>query len=184
VCFIFNNQAYRLYIVDTSISSVNDLKTYLSAQYAAGTPVTIWYVLETPETDIVNEPLAKIGDYADTVASTNTGAPSIPTSEGSNILTIGTAVQPSEVSITYMAPNTIAENLVRLQIARTNIATAITAKGGTLVENAGFEDFPNAISNIPSESGGMPMGGITVLLYDGSTFGDAGPTTIIEEGSI
>lgn len=31
---------------------------------------------------------------------------------------------------------------------------------------------------------GMPMAGITIMFYDGSTFGDAGPTTIIEEGSI
>lgn len=146
---VYIRQTTFAYISDLNYSDAASFKQYLRDEYAAGHPVTIWYVLETPETGIVNEPLCKIGDYADTVSSTNTGAPSIPTSEGNNTLTIGTTLQPSEVSITYMAPNTIAENLQRLQIARTNIATAITTKGGTLVENAGFEDFPNAINTIP-----------------------------------
>jgi hypothetical protein len=134
---------------DANYQTVEAFQQFCAQQYAAGTPVTVWYVLENEQAGIVNEPLAKISDYADTVSSTNTGAPSIPTSKGSNTLTVETTLQPSEVSITYMSPNTIAENLQRLQIARTNIATAITAKGGTLVENAGFEDFPDAISSIP-----------------------------------
>ena len=45
-------------------------------------------------------------------------------------------------------PNTIAENLTRLQNARTAIATAITNKGGTVPTGAGFEDFPTAINTI------------------------------------
>lgn len=50
-------------------------------------------------------------------------------------------------------PNTIAENLTRLQTARTNIATAITGKGGTVASGAGFEDFPTAIGTIPAGGG-------------------------------
>ena len=49
-----------------------------------------------------------------------------------------------------MPTHTIAENLTRLQTARTNIATAITTKGGTVAEGAGFEDFPTAIGTIPA----------------------------------
>lgn len=50
--------------------------------------------------------------------------------------------------------HTIAENLTRLATARTNIATAITTKGGTVASGAGLEDFPTAIGTIPSGGGG------------------------------
>ena len=76
--------------------SVNGFKTYLAQQYAAGTPVTVWYVLATPQTAVVNEPIRKIGDYADTVSGI-----SIPTIAGENTLSIGTTLQPSEVTATY-----------------------------------------------------------------------------------
>lgn len=49
--------------------------------------------------------------------------------------------------------HTIAENLTRLTTARTNIATAITTKGGTVAEGAGLEDFPTAIGTIPAGGG-------------------------------
>lgn len=57
-----------------------------------------------------------------------------------------------------MPNHTIAENLQRLQTAREDIITAISNKGGTVSDNAGFEDFPTAIRTI---SGG---GGNTVPL--------------------
>lgn len=47
-------------------------------------------------------------------------------------------------------PNTIAHNLQRLQTARTNIANAITNKGGTVPSGSGFEDFSNLILQIPT----------------------------------
>lgn len=49
-----------------------------------------------------------------------------------------------------MPSHTIAQNLQRLQTARTNIASAITTKGGTVASGAGFEDFSTAIGTIPS----------------------------------
>lgn len=49
----------------TEYTDVDAWKSYLSAQYQNGTPVTVWYILANPQTGIVNEPLAKIGDYAD-----------------------------------------------------------------------------------------------------------------------
>lgn len=88
-----------LAILDTTYTTVADFKSYLADQYAAGTPVTIWYVLATPETAIVNETLHKIGDYADTVSFAQAGV-TIPTVAGANTLTVDTTVQPSKVSIT------------------------------------------------------------------------------------
>lgn len=47
---------------------------------------------------------------------------------------------------------TIAQNLQQLITDRTDIANAITAKGGTLAEGAGFDDFAAAISGIPTSN--------------------------------
>lgn len=49
-------------------------------------------------------------------------------------------------------PNTIAQNLQRLQTARTDIANAITTMGGTVAAGDGFEDFPAGILGIPAGS--------------------------------
>lgn len=76
--------------------NMSDLKSYIAAQYAAGTPVTVWYVLATPETATVNEPLMKIDDYADEVSGIT-----IPTIAGANTLSVDTTLQPSEVSVNY-----------------------------------------------------------------------------------
>lgn len=78
-------------------NTVTAFKEYLAQQHAAGTPVTVWYVLATPTTGIVNEPLRKIGDYADEVSNVAT----IPTVNGSNTIDVETAVKPSEVYIKY-----------------------------------------------------------------------------------
>ena len=48
--------------------------------------------------------------------------------------------------------HTIQENLARLVSARTAIATAITSKGGTVIDGDGFEDYPYDISTIPEGS--------------------------------
>lgn len=88
-----------LVIHDNNYSTAAAFKSYLAEQNAEGTPVTVWYVLATPTTGIVNEPLAKIGTYADELSSTDAGF-QIPTANGNNVLTIGTDLQPSSVSIT------------------------------------------------------------------------------------
>ena len=78
--------------------TVADFKAYLASQYAAGTPVTIWYALADPETTVVNEPLMRIGDYADTVSFAQAGV-TIPTVNGANVLDMTSPVKPSEVYI-------------------------------------------------------------------------------------
>lgn len=74
-------------------------KSYLAAQYTAGTPVTVWYVLAESETGIVNEPVAKIGDYADELNNTVATLPEIPTTTGQNTLTVDTTLVPSSLTI-------------------------------------------------------------------------------------
>lgn len=86
--------------ISSTIMSPSDFKAYLAQQYANGTPVTIWFILSEPATGIVNEPLMKIGDYADTVSMEQAGV-SIPTNKGSNTLNVDTTLKPSNVYIKY-----------------------------------------------------------------------------------
>ena len=90
----------KVFIKTTDYTTVAGFNAYLAAQYAAGTPVTVWYVLAEPTTGIINEPLAKIGDYSDELHSEDAGA-SIPTANGENTLTVDTELQPSEMTIKY-----------------------------------------------------------------------------------
>jgi hypothetical protein len=87
----------RLYIKDSNFATIEDFKDWLAAQYAAGTPLIIWYVLRNSNTAVVNEPLMKIGDYADEVSNVAT----IPTNNGSTTIDVDTTVKPSEVYIKY-----------------------------------------------------------------------------------
>lgn len=59
-------------------NTVAGLKEYLTAQYANGTPVTVWYVLSEQQTGIVNEPLARIGNYADELTEISVHSLSAP----------------------------------------------------------------------------------------------------------
>lgn len=91
----------RLYLKDASHQNdLSSFKQWLAAQYAAGTPVTVWYILATEETGIVNEPLMKIGEYADTLSMEQAGA-EIPTARGTNTLDVDTTVKPSNIYIEY-----------------------------------------------------------------------------------
>ena len=88
------------HIKTTDFTNVSDFKSYLAAQYAAGTPVTVWYVLAEPETGIVNEPLMKIGDYSDMVSMEQAGV-SIPTFTGTTVIDYDGTPKPSEMYIKY-----------------------------------------------------------------------------------
>lgn len=85
----------NLFIGEASWSK-DDFKAYLAQQYAAGTPVTVWYVLAEPTTGIVNEPIRKIGDYADELSNI-----SIPVTAGGDTISVGTTLQPSEITVNY-----------------------------------------------------------------------------------
>ena len=88
------------FISKTIAPTVADFKAYLAAQYANGTPVTVWYTSVSETTGIVNEPLRKIGDYADTLSMEQAGV-EIPTASGSNTLDVDTTVKPSNIYIEY-----------------------------------------------------------------------------------
>lgn len=90
------------FITDFSegIDTADKWKTYLQQQYAAGTPVCVWYVLSTSQTAVVNEPLMRIGDYTDSISMEQTGI-EIPTINGSNTFDVDTTVKPSNVYIEY-----------------------------------------------------------------------------------
>jgi hypothetical protein len=81
-------------------ATADDFKAFLTTQYAAGTPVTVWYVLAEPETGIVNEPLMKLGDYADTLSMEQT-AVQIPTIAGITVIDYDGATKPSQMYIKY-----------------------------------------------------------------------------------
>ena len=83
----------RWFIKTADYTTVADFKTYLAQQYANGTPVCVWYVLATPQTTTLNEPLRKIGNYADSVSVTG-----IPTTAEEQF-DIDTTLKPSEVDL-------------------------------------------------------------------------------------
>jgi hypothetical protein len=62
--------------------------------------VYVWYVLAEPETGIVNEPLMKIGDYADTVDNTQTSV-QIPTFAGTTVIDYDGTTKPSQMYTEY-----------------------------------------------------------------------------------
>lgn len=68
--------------VATDFSTTAAWKQYLADQYAAGTPVTVWYVLATATTETFT-------------------APTIPTTGTAESFDVSTTLKPSEVSLTY-----------------------------------------------------------------------------------
>lgn len=95
----YSTGANRLIFCNENYTTTEDWESYLADQYSAGHPVTVWYVPATPTTGVVNEPLAKIGEYADELSSADAGV-TISTARGQNTLTVDTDLQPSSTSIT------------------------------------------------------------------------------------
>ena len=71
----------NMYIRDTSCADSTEFKAYLAAQSQASTPVCVWYVRATDATE------------SETM-------PTLTPSKGSNTLSVGTTLQPSDFSIT------------------------------------------------------------------------------------
>ena len=86
----------KLVFYDENYQTGSAFAAYLAQQYAAGTPVTVWYVLATEETGIVNEPLMKISTYSDSISGIL-----LSVTAGANALDTSTTVKPSEVSANY-----------------------------------------------------------------------------------
>ncbi len=104
--FQISNTGGRIWATKTHFpdcTTPDAFKTYLQQQYANGTPVTVWYVLATPQTGIVNEPLCKISTYADELNDTVATLPEIPTTTGENTLTVDTTLAPSKLEVSVHA---------------------------------------------------------------------------------
>lgn len=63
--------------------TVEEFKSWLASEYAAGHPVTIWYEPETPTTATVS-------------------VPQIPTLKGTTIIDVDTELKPSEMTVEYL----------------------------------------------------------------------------------
>lgn len=70
----------RIRISNAIAVTTTNFKVYLAAQYAAGTPVTVWYILAEPTTESIT-------------------VPEFPTATGLNTLTIDTTLAPSKTEI-------------------------------------------------------------------------------------
>lgn len=77
-----NNDTIYIRVKQELANTVSSLKSWLTEQYTAGTPVTIWYTLETPTTETIT-------------------APQIPTINGTTVIDIDTAVKPTEMYTKY-----------------------------------------------------------------------------------
>ena len=100
-CYTINADTKRIYFrLSDDIDTLSALDTFFNEQESKGTPVTIWYVLAEPETSIVNEPLRKIGDYADTI-SMEQAQVQIPTNRGLTTIDVATTLKPSQAYIKY-----------------------------------------------------------------------------------
>lgn len=120
------NATFYIRIDSATASTEADFKSYLAAQYAAGTPVTVWYVLAEPETVIVNEPLCKIGDYADELLSTSEGTPQLTLStEEPNLISFETDLQPSKFNIKYYEEGYAKIKDIQMQIPTTKTYNSI-----------------------------------------------------------
>lgn len=86
------NQANAVFI-GSPTDTLNDFKSKYNG-------ASLWYVLAEPQTAVVNEPLMKIGDYADTL-SMEQAQVSIPTLNGQTVVDVDTTLKPSEIEIEY-----------------------------------------------------------------------------------
>lgn len=75
-----NGNAIYIRVKQERASTATNFKAYLAAQYANGTPVTVYYILAEPETKSIE-------------------LPKIPTLDGTNIIDINTEIKPSNISL-------------------------------------------------------------------------------------
>jgi hypothetical protein len=164
-----NANLYFVGILDImGYTTYTQFMQYCADQYAAGTPVTVWYVLATPQTTTVNEPLMKIGTYADTISN----AASIPTTDGANTITVDTTVQPSEFTATWTGWHNAyvkekSENLFDTFISGIAINTDT---GAEVPSSSGFTSdyIPVDDNSIYSYTGGNDTISTCFFAYDSS----------------
>jgi len=174
----FGNSLNILTAISDGLDNGTKFKNWLAEQYANGTPLTIWYVLATPETAAVNEPLMKIGDYADSLSVDV----ELPLSQNTkNIIDVNTTLKPSSASFTYdKISEYIGYNEINVDVSNTYTAEdegkvvsdgnliAQTAMPDEITENSTIDTtFYNSVTvNVPT--GGGTSNDVTFYDYDGS----------------
>ena len=77
----YSNPTYLyndFYIFDSSFENASAFKAYLADQYAAGTPVTVWYVLAEPEVSTITIPSGLTGTLEGYLIQDGTPTPETP----------------------------------------------------------------------------------------------------------
>lgn len=85
----------RLYIKDTAYTTLAAFKTFLRQQYAAGTPVTVWYVLATDTTEQITVPTGLSGTVDGYTTQSGTPTPTAPIYPTANTVTMWANYTPS-----------------------------------------------------------------------------------------
>lgn len=76
-CYLIN-QYHNLTVNNCGYSTIEDFATFLAAQYANGTPVTIWYALATPTTETISLPNGMTGIIEGFTIQSGTPTPANP----------------------------------------------------------------------------------------------------------
>ena len=109
-------------IRDTNYANATAFAAYLAQQYENGTPVIVWYVLTTPTTESVT-------------------APSIPTADGANTITVDTTVQPSEVSMTWTGWHDASVKEKSDNLFDDWYETGVLVDGGTVDSSSAYANY-------------------------------------------
>lgn len=93
---MMNGINWVLQVINSGYLTLAEWKNFLQAEYANNTPVTVYCILDESVTDTINEPLQKIGDYADSISNIT-----LTTTAGATSFGVDTAVKPSEITLTF-----------------------------------------------------------------------------------
>ena len=75
---IYLNNTTSIILTDLRFTTATDFKSYLAAQYAAGTPVTVWHVLAEPEVSTITVPSGLTGTLEGYLIQDGTPTPEAP----------------------------------------------------------------------------------------------------------
>ena len=78
IAFGYSSSNQRLYCAYTGSDTVDAFKSYLTSQYSAGTPVTVWYVLATHTTETITVPTGLSGTEEGYLTQSETPTPTNP----------------------------------------------------------------------------------------------------------
>lgn len=155
---------------DDEYQTLADFKAYLAEQYANGTPVCVWYVLAEPTTGIINEPLCKIGDYADELHSADAGVALSLQTGTSNTISIESDLQPSKMNIQYYSEGYTDVKKIPMSGGR-EVKHVLDANGLYVYKSPNYYNWQNIRDIVRAGKGETyyPVGSIIYDNFDSST---------------